>query len=70
MNTKHLTCFGWLFLLLALPVSMAIAQTGTTGDVAGIVKDSSDAIVARATVTLTNTDTGDTRTAVSNDSGS
>ncbi len=45
-------------------------QTGTTGDIAGVVKDTTDAVIANAAVTLRNVDTGDTRTGVTNDSGS
>ncbi len=69
MNTIKLTRFGSLLLLLGLLISTAFAQTGTTGDVAGVVKDTTDAVVAGATVTLRNVDTGDTRTASSNESG-
>jgi hypothetical protein len=42
------------FLVLALPLAL-IAQT-TTGTIAGTVKDSSGAVVAGATVTITDTD--------------
>ncbi|MDX2181838.1 MAG: TonB-dependent receptor [Bryobacteraceae bacterium] len=51
-------------LLLALPIS---AQT--LGDITGIVTDSSGAVVANATVTITNKGTGASREAKSNDSG-
>jgi hypothetical protein len=47
----------------------AFAQTVTTGDVSGTVKDATDAVIPRANVTLVNTQTGDTRAATSNDSG-
>jgi len=51
-------------LLLGLPIS---AQT--LGDVSGIVTDSSGAVVANATVTITSKATGASREAKSNDSG-
>ncbi len=45
------------------------AQTITTGDIAGTVQDASGAIVAGATVTLKNLDSGETRTQAANTSG-
>jgi hypothetical protein len=57
-------------LLLALfAVALASAQTVTTGDVAGVVKDSTDAVVPGATVTIRNIDTNDTRTGTTNEAG-
>ncbi|MGC9947477.1 MAG: carboxypeptidase regulatory-like domain-containing protein [Bryobacteraceae bacterium] len=48
------------FCLFSLP--MALAQTITTGDVVGTVKDTTGAVVPGATITLRSTDFGDTRT--------
>ena len=44
-------------------------QTITTGDITGTVKDATGAVIPSATVTLTNTDIGETRTATPNSSG-
>jgi hypothetical protein len=52
-----------------LSAAALYAQTITTGDLAGTVKDASGAIVPGATVTLKNTATGETRTQTVNDSG-
>lgn len=69
MKVSRLSQLGSLVLALVLSISAAFAQTGTTGDIAGVVKDSTDAVIANASVTLKNADTGDTRTAATNDSG-
>jgi hypothetical protein len=69
MKNNYFASLGLLFILLALSVATALAQTGTTGDVAGTVKDATDAVVAGASVTLTNADTGDVRSATTNGSG-
>src|SRR5271170_2423457 len=50
----------------ALPVW---AQTGSTGTVAGVVTDQSNAVVAAATVTLTDTSTNVSRSATTNATG-
>ena len=44
-------------------------QTITTGDITGTVKDATGAVIPSATVALTNTDIGETRTATPNSSG-
>ena len=52
-----------------LAVSEAFGQTITTGDVAGVVKDPSGAVVPKATVTLRYTDTNEVRTVATSDAG-
>jgi hypothetical protein len=58
--------FAALLLCLA---SSAFSQTLTTGDIAGVVKDASGAVVPGATVTLRSTETSENRSVVSNDAG-
>ncbi len=62
----------WYLLLAALLLAILPtmqAQTVTTGDIAGVVRDATGAVVPNAQVTLRNTDTGDTRLAQTNESG-
>jgi hypothetical protein len=59
---------GTLFGLL-LAVSTAFAQVGSTASIAGVVRDSSGAVLPGVTVTSTQTDTGLTRTVVSDEEG-
>src|SRR5579863_2994970 len=56
-------------LIVALAPVAAFAQSASTGTVTGVVKDSTGAAVAGATVTLTDTTTKDTRTTAANDVG-
>jgi len=56
-------------LLAALSTSLTFGQTLTTGDVAGVVKDPSGAVVPAATVTLKSAESGESRTEVTNGSG-
>ncbi len=56
-------------LIVALAPIAAFAQSASTGTVTGVVKDSTGAAVAGATVTLTDTITKDTRTTAANDVG-
>jgi hypothetical protein len=53
---------------LLLPL-VSFAQTITTGDLTGTVKDTSDAVVPNATVTLKSWDTGDVHTATTSAAG-
>jgi len=64
-----LKAFSALFSLLLLFGLAAHAQTVTTGDITGTVKDSSGAAIAGAIITLKNLDTGGTRTATTSDTG-
>jgi len=57
-----------LVILLILSGSQIIAQV-STGTIAGTVKDSSGAVAASATVTITNTATGIVTTSVTSDTG-
>ena len=52
-----------------LPVSTLFAQTAVTGGLNGVVVDSTGAVVPGATVTLVESDTGDTRVLTTNDRG-
>src|SRR2546423_1063504 len=54
----------------AILVPSALAQTGSTGALAGTVTDATSAVVPGATITLVNTGTNQTRTATSGVDGS
>ncbi|HZQ52469.1 MAG TPA: TonB-dependent receptor [Bryobacteraceae bacterium] len=58
-----------LLVLTALSLACLLGQTLTTGDLAGVVRDITGAVVPAATVTLRNTDTGQVRTVDANASG-
>src|SRR6202020_1958756 len=60
-----------LFVLVSAFVSAtpAAAQSATTGAITGTVFDQHGAIIAGATVTATNTETGASRAALSNGAG-
>ena len=62
------TCCSLVMLLSLVLGSSAFAQK-TTGTIRGLVTDNTDAAVVGATVTITNTATGEVRTAVSNEQG-
>ncbi len=55
--------------LIVLSTAAVYAQTITSGDIAGVVKDPTGAIVPGASVTLKSLDSGETRTLTSNQSG-
>src|SRR5437773_4444595 len=56
--------------LIALATtSLAFAQTATA-TIVGVVKDTSGALIPRVSITIKHTETGQTRTAISTDSGS
>src|SRR5205807_8178371 len=65
---KNLTRFLLVLGVLGLMTSMVWAQAGT-GELTGLVSDPSGAVVANATVTLTNAATGDKRTTVTTPAG-
>lgn len=56
-------------LLFCLLFSIAIVAQTINGTISGTVLDSNNAVVAGATVTVTNNDTGTSRTGVTNDDG-
>lgn len=60
---------GWLSILLFVAFSAMHAQTITTGDITGVVRDQTGAVVPNSTVTLKNMDTGQVQTAAPNQSG-
>ncbi|HKY28424.1 MAG TPA: carboxypeptidase-like regulatory domain-containing protein [Pyrinomonadaceae bacterium] len=66
---KTTTYLLTLVLLVFICASLAYAQTAATGLVLGTVKDTSDAVVAGAEVTLTDTSTNLARTQTTNDDG-
>src|SRR6266436_4281145 len=53
----------WLLLTVCVCVSFPLAAQKTTGTIAGVVTDPAGAVVSGADVTVTNTATGETRTA-------
>jgi hypothetical protein len=56
-------------LFLIFTISIAIVGQVTTGAIQGVVHDPAGAVVAGATVTVTNTETGISRTTTTNDQG-
>jgi len=69
MHFHQKLAFGLVAALVLSSLPVAFAQTITTGDVVGTVKDTTGAVVPGATVTLRSTDFGDTRTLTSDSSG-
>jgi len=57
------------FLILTLIPTLAAAQAGSTAQIAGAVKDDTGGVLPGVTVTVTQTATGFTRTAVSDEAG-
>lgn len=58
-----------VFVSACLWVSNALGQSADTGALTGLAKDSSGALISGATVTITNTETGLTRTVVTGHGG-
>jgi hypothetical protein len=70
MNRFKNTLFAALLVAVVCMITpLAFSQTVTTGDVVGIVSDTTGAVVPGATVTLKSIDSGETRTATANDQG-
>jgi len=61
--------FACAFCLLAIAASLSFAQSTNSGDIRGTVTDSSGAVIAGATVILTNIDTGESQEFTTNDKG-
>ncbi|MCA1615135.1 MAG: carboxypeptidase-like regulatory domain-containing protein [Acidobacteria bacterium] len=61
-----LTCLG---VGLALSPAPALAQSGPSGTLSGVVQDPNDAVVSGVRVTIRNTGTGLSRTTVTNEEG-
>src|SRR6266496_3233111 len=61
--------FAVLTVLALLLPMVLLAQNATTGAISGTVTDPSDAVVANAAVTLTNTGTGVSSNSVTNSNG-
>src|SRR2546426_3954553 len=57
-----------IVVLIALPTCLVFAQT-STATILGVVKDTSGALVPGVSITIKHTDTGLTRTAISNETG-
>jgi outer membrane receptor protein involved in Fe transport len=67
MKTRLVLCV--LSMLLFAMVPSLLAQVGTEGEILGVVKDSSGAVVAGVEVTVVNLDTGLKKTAVTDSAG-
>lgn len=65
MNRLRITLFAVLFIL----VPLAFSQTLTTGDIVGVITDTTGAVVPGATVTIKSVETNEVRTATSNGAG-
>jgi hypothetical protein len=61
--------FAALCFLALIPCIAFVARAGVGGNISGTVRDSSGAVVSKATVTVTNTDTGVAQTVSTDDKG-
>ncbi len=69
MENRQVAIFLTAVLVLGFGVGLVPAQTVTTGDISGVVRDSSGAVIAAATVTLQSAGTGEIRTVKTNETG-
>ncbi len=69
MISRQTIARSLLAALLLTAAPLAFCQTLTTGDISGVVTDTSGALVPGATVTITSLDTNETRTEISNQEG-
>src|SRR5580692_9013544 len=67
MNLK--TCLAFVLTIFALACSVSLSGQTVSSSLVGTVVDPADAVVANVPVTLTNPDTGATRTANTDSSG-
>jgi len=59
-----------IVVLIALPTCLVFAQTSSaTATILGVVKDTSGALIPGVSITVKHTETGQTRTAISSESG-
>src|SRR5438093_3054885 len=64
---RFVTAIG---VLIALPTCLVFAQTSSaTATILGVVKDTSGALIPGVNITVKNTETGQTRAAISSESG-
>src|SRR5688500_12753799 len=68
MNPLCIRKIGSLVLLVSLCFP-AVMLAQTTGELTGTITDTSDAVIANATVTVRNVRTGEERVAITNDDG-
>jgi hypothetical protein len=69
LSSKRLLALAFAAALFVCPALNLDAQTAATGTITGTVTDSSGAIVPKADVVITDTDTGVTRTVATTDAG-
>jgi hypothetical protein len=68
-NRQGVTGLPCVLLLVALSLSVALAQTASTASIAGVISDATGAVVAGATVKLVDKATGVERTAAADQAG-
>src|SRR5207247_10949741 len=56
-------------LLFKLTMAVSMAQTGSTGAIAGVITDPAGSVVPQAEIKVTNADTGETRTTATQTNG-
>jgi hypothetical protein len=61
--------FAIAVLLFAVTAAVSMAQTGSTGAIAGVITDPAGSVVPQADIKVTNTETGETRTTTSQTNG-
>ncbi|SEG17317.1 TonB-dependent Receptor Plug Domain [Bryocella elongata] len=67
---KFQLALGLMVALMAGATAPALAQSTTSGDISGTLSDPTGAVVPNATITVTNTGTGETKTVTSSAGGS
>src|SRR6266566_4940386 len=69
ISMKRLFHFAFAFCLVVWMQKPALSQNTNSGDIRGTVMDSTGALIAGATVTLTNIDTGESKDFITNENG-
>ena len=59
----------WLLLIIGLISHLALGQNANTGEIRGLVQDSTGAVVEGVKVTITNVDTGVSEALITNAAG-